>query len=358
MEIDTQPTHSIYPTYDKGAKGLPNIGNTCYMNSALQCMINNPVFKNYFRTRAYEKHLDHSKDQHLLLLQFKDLYDAYWVNGDFNAISKAISTFHALANMIATKQGVELYQVGRQNDVHEFLQFLINSLHEAVAYPILVTIKGTVVNELDALEVKAKTEWGQSHLKSYSQFVEMCSGQLRSQVVCPTCTNSSDSYTPECTFSLEFPPQKKGPVSLYDCLDQFARTEVLGANDMVTCEKCVKKVQAQKQMYFWRMPEVFIVLIKRFDNAGRKINTPVDYPMSLDLRKYCGGYDTKIAGDFRLTGVCNHSGDVGGGHYYAYANGGNGWKKYNDSSVSELTDKEVTSSQAAYCLFYTRSDKL
>lgn len=361
MEINTQANI----IYDKGAMGLPNIGNTCYMNSALQCILNNKAFKEYFRNKAFAADLDQTKISRNIVLQFERVFNAYWTSGNPGILQEELRKFHGVVNMIAAMNGIDLYRVGRQNDVHEFLSFLLNSLHEAVAYPVKVKINGIIKNDVDNLEKQAKVAWAQSHIKSYSKIAEMCCSQQRSCVVCPDCRNASNNFVPEYTISLSIPDKKiiKDPsknVTLDDCLREFAKVEILDSDNKFKCEKCNNNIQAQKTLQIWRMPDVLTILLKRFEfngNVGRKINVPVDYPMDLDLSDFCGGYD-KVRAMYRLSGVCNHSGDVGGGHYYAFANGQNGWKKYNDESVSDLSEDDAIKSQAAYCLFYTRTDVL
>ncbi len=47
---DTQHTNvQVQP----GATGLSNLGNTCFMNSALQCVSNAKYLKNYFQSKDH-----------------------------------------------------------------------------------------------------------------------------------------------------------------------------------------------------------------------------------------------------------------------------------------------------------------
>ena len=71
------------------------------------------------------------------------------------------------------------------------------------------------------------------------------------------------------------------------------------------------------------------------------------------MNKYILGYnsDSYI---YDLYGICNHFGDVGGGHYSAYIKNNNGkWYHFNDTSVEEI-NKENLLSNNAYCLFYLK----
>ena len=86
----------------------------------------------------------------------------------------------------------------------------------------------------------------------------------------------------------------------------------------------------------------------------QKNNVLIDFPINnLDLKEYCIGYD-KNKSVYNLYGVCNHSGNVNGGHYYAYCKNRNSkWYKYNDTSISEIDESRIVSSNA-YCLFYEK----
>ena len=105
---------------------------------------------------------------------------------------------------------------------------------------------------------------------------------------------------------------------------------------------------------FWKFPNVLIISFKRFNNFGVKINNVIDFPIdSLDLSKYCIGYD-KHKSHFNLFGICNHIGSSNGGHYFSYCKNPNGkWYEFNDNNVREIgEDKLVTNN--AYCLFYRK----
>ena len=94
-----------------------------------------------------------------------------------------------------------------------------------------------------------------------------------------------------------------------------------------------------------------IVVLKRFDNRGRKKNNFIKFPFELDLTKYCVGYK-KNSYKYNLISVANHDGSLNSGHYYSYVKNQNGkWYTYNDTVVSQMESSNVVS-QSAYCLFY------
>jgi ubiquitin carboxyl-terminal hydrolase 4/11/15 len=84
-----------------------------------------------------------------------------------------------------------------------------------------------------------------------------------------------------------------------------------------------------------------------------KIETQVNFPMEFDMRPYLIGPQAKSEEPlmYRLYGVSNHIGGLGGGHYTAYARHGDSWHLFNDSSVSAATPEDIVSGEA-YVLFY------
>lgn len=70
----------------------------------------------------------------------------------------------------------------------------------------------------------------------------------------------------------------------------FLQAEQLGEGDSWFCGRCRGHVQARKKLDLWRLPELLVVLIKRFEHArgGRvKLDAPVSFPLSgLNLAPY------------------------------------------------------------------------
>ncbi|KAJ2064415.1 hypothetical protein GGI08_002382 [Coemansia sp. S2] len=154
-------------------------------------------------------------------------------------------------------------------------------------------------------------------------------------------------------------PSKRAPrkITLEECLAEFTRAEKLGEDDPWFCGKCKDHQQATKKFDLWRVPEILVVHLKRFQHSRAwrdKLDAFVDFPLeALDLTQTVVGPN---GGElvYDLHSVCNHYGGLGGGHYTAYARNpeDNTWYDFNDSSVSEVHEPESVKTAAAYMLFY------
>jgi Ubiquitin carboxyl-terminal hydrolase len=122
---------------------------------------------------------------------------------------------------------------------------------------------------------------------------------------------------------------KKLNLDLDDCLDEFAREEQLGEDDLWYCPRCKEHRQARKTLQLWRVPDIFAVHLKRF-SASRgmrdKLDDKIDFPIKdLDLTDRVGDktWITEERGGEKLVydlfAVDNHYGGLGGGHYTAWA---------------------------------------
>ncbi|KAJ2389508.1 hypothetical protein H4S02_002331 [Coemansia sp. RSA 2611] len=146
-------------------------------------------------------------------------------------------------------------------------------------------------------------------------------------------------------------------ITMEECLAEFTRAEKLGEDDLWFCGKCKEHQQATKKFDLWRVPEILVVHLKRFQHSRAwrdKIDAYVDFPLEgLDLTQSVAGPN---GGElvYDLHSVCNHYGGLGGGHYTAYALNPEDqrWYDFNDMSVSEVYESESVKTAAAYMLFY------
>ncbi|KAJ2336916.1 hypothetical protein GGI00_000556, partial [Coemansia sp. RSA 2681] len=149
----------------------------------------------------------------------------------------------------------------------------------------------------------------------------------------------------------------KRKVTLEECLAEFTRAEKLGEDDPWFCGKCKEHQQATKKFDLWRIPEILVVHLKRFQHSRAwrdKLDAFVDFPLeALDLTQTVVGPN---GGElvYDLHSVCNHYGGLGGGHYTAYARNpeDDRWYDFNDSNVSEVLGDDSVKTAAAYMLFY------
>lgn len=159
----------------------------------------------------------------------------------------------------------------------------------------------------------------------------------------------------------------KAALNLESCLKRFSKEEQLDKFNEWYCPSCKKHVQAFKAMDLYRLPEILVIQLKRFEYEEgasfygqrtairNKITSVVDFPVEgLDLSAIVQGPQEQPP-IYDLFAISNHHGGLGGGHYTAYGkNFHNGkWYDFNDSYVKEVRVSELVTA-AAYVLFYRR----
>lgn len=173
-------------------------------------------------------------------------------------------------------------------------------------------------------------------------------------------------------------------VTLDQCLETFTKPERLDEHNMWYCSECNEHVRALKTMELWRLPNILIVHLKRFEFSHGfrrdKLDTFVEFPIDgLDMSKHCAYWNSQrnakendahlfvddlIPAEYDLFAVVNHYGRMGFGHYTAFARKwdeveiSTDWALFDDSSVRNLGDgrsgPDGVVSPAAYVLFYRK----
>ena len=333
-----------------GLGGLVNLGNTCYMNSAIQCLSHTSQLTDFFLNKEFVNDFKtDSKTSNIAKEWYRLLYGLHEDN-----LTVSPKSFYFNVIRLSHEMGIN-FGYGQQNDVQEFLVFLIDSLHEALCKEVIITINGNIKNEIDKLAFKAMTNWKDYFKNSYSKIIQLFYGQMITSIIVDE-TIKSQNYSPICFFTLSIPInlQNGNNINIYDCFDEFTNSELLDGDNKWKDEDGSTFI-AKKKIDIWEFPEILIVSFNRFTNNGSKLTNSIDFPIeNLDLSKYCIGY-SRYKSIFNLYGICNHSGNCNSGHYYAYCKHDNdGWYEFNDSSVSKI-DKNNLVTNNAYCLFYKKT---
>lgn len=297
--------------------GLSNVGNSCYLNAALQCLTYTPPLANYLLSQQHSQACRAQRSCVLCAMQ--------------GHVSRAL---HQPGHVIHPSQALAAgFHRHKQEDAHEFLLFSLNAMQEAC-------LVGN--QQLDA----------QSQDSTFMR--QIFGGYWRSQVECLFCHGLSDTLDPYLDIALDI----KSAHSVAQALEQLVTPERLEGENAYHCSVCQKKTAASRALMLHTSPKVLILVLKRFsDFTGDKNAKEVRYPECLDMQPYMSEVNGTPS-RYTLYAVLVHAGlSCHHGHYFAYIKAGNGqWYKMDDATVVAC-DLASVLHQRAYILFYVQKSE-
>uniref|UniRef100_A0A8C6FPG3 Ubiquitin carboxyl-terminal hydrolase n=1 Tax=Moschus moschiferus TaxID=68415 RepID=A0A8C6FPG3_MOSMO len=333
----------------QGLAGLRNLGNTCFMNSILQCLSNTRELRDYCLQRLYLRDLSHGSRAHTALMEeFAKLIQTIWTSSPNDVVSP--SEFKTQIQRYAPR-----FVGYNQQDAQEFLRFLLDGLHNEVNR-VTARPKSSPEN-LDHLpdDEKGRQMWRKYLEREDSRIGDLFVGQLKSSLTCTDCGYCSTVFDPFWDLSLPIAKRGYPEVTLMDCMRLFTKEDVLDGDEKPTCCRCRARKRCIKKFSIQRFPKILVLHLKRFSESRirtSKLTTFVNFPLrDLDLREFASENTNHAV--YNLYAVSNHSGTTMGGHYTAYCRSPvtGEWHTFNDSSVSPMSSSQARTSDA-YLLFY------
>ncbi|KAK5716613.1 hypothetical protein LTR15_009505 [Elasticomyces elasticus] len=375
---------STTPCAATGLRGIYNMGQTCFMSVVLQCLIHNPLVRSWYLSEGHKSSDCEREACTACALDdiFTDFYGSEKHEG-YGAVHMLQGCWKGGGNLAGYSQ----------QDAHEYLGFILNSLHTAI----------TEDSEENGSSKRRDTK------DCPCPIHQTFSGQLRSTVTCTKCRNVTTAYDPFMDLSLDIRSttilvKKKKltmingtttvkevlPMDLKECLDRFTSAETL-SSDSYHCRKCESNQDARKKLSLSRLPPILPIHLKRFSHSkvsaqSSKVETRIRLPLTLDLGPYLAGPGQRSksnkAGEltnghkpdddlvlenpeeenvssispaepiYELSSVIVHKGKIDNGHYISYNRQGlDGWFRFDDSMVVQVEEREVLGAEA-YMVVY------
>ncbi|GAA5950156.1 hypothetical protein JCM3765_004218 [Sporobolomyces pararoseus] len=337
FSLQSNVTNVVVP-----ARGIRNLGNSCYMSVILQSFFLNPFLRAYFLSDRHNRSLCQRalRGETCLSCEVDGLFSEYYSSTPNEALAPT-KFLHAFWSSSFEALGYA------QQDAHEFLISALNLLHSHSPSPTdnpLKTCPCIIHNTF--------------------------SGRTRSQISCGRCGHQSETFEMFLDLSLDVRDRGAGRDlgRLEDCLKSFTTAEKLPAKyDCAACGNPPE--QASKRLSITALPQVLCVQLKRFEHTslaggggGAKIDTFVQFPLELDMTPYLSSiidYPTLAnksptsQNRYNLLSVVAHEGSLSQGHYTTYARGTDDFFHIDDEKVRRCGLKEVQNSKA-YLLVYSR----
>jgi hypothetical protein len=301
----------VVPRDEKsGSGGIPNVGNTCYMNAVLQII-----------ARIYPDLFSHKRD--VLEDCGQVIVDQLLANEGQVSATEAEAFFHALQDRynVGKRESGQLRAV-QQEDAATVLTFL---LHKAG------------IEEIGFYSTKTHPN------KTYTPTVNTTPtlSTLLNVTLTKTATSMNDlvairirgDYVSEAHWQDSTGPCVKSPA--------IVGIKLSSAN-LQRLTNQILPISAQR----------FCQTDSMDPSTASKITTPITDPFTLTIAPECFIENRGRPYTSSLVGFILHSGSLNSGHYVAYVKQQGKWVEYDDTHVTVLNEKPYEKAQQAYLYCY------
>ena len=264
--------------------GLRNLGNTCYINSMIQCLFSTRMFRDLFLSNEYEKYLN-MNDKHIsnntkklsLSKSLNILFKKMYLNGGCSVVPIA---FLKTCSILRP----DLKIPDDQQDTQEFLMLMLDRLHDELSKQDEIVNKNPklLLYDTDYLKVNEKEykKWFDNNIiaNGLSPIDDFFQGQMESCLQCERCGYSTYNYSSFYVLSLAIPKKQKRftklnkSINLEDCISMYTADEILSGENAWNCPKCCdeKKQKILEKKKSLKKSQNLQVPVKKSVNSHEK----------------------------------------------------------------------------------------
>ena len=341
-------------------QGIENLGSTCAINSLIQVITRNDILRNIILNNTFAA-VDATADT--ISQQLSEIIDLMYVKNNSIVPRKFIHTFYSIFK--------DIFYHGEQIDIGELWTFLSDKISEEI----VGTPKDTdIVSEgladclTDGVIYKDDAEFHNAMIKCkllkkkyeyyYHKFNTKTSVWQRSTqgfylntTRCVHCQTTFYNFEPFTSLNLDIPQQSQPSISLM--IANSLKEEVIHGDWF--CSTCRKNTAYKKSTKLWKLPDVLVIIVKRFMNSNAKNDAPIKINDYLNFNK---GSILSIKKDvvYTFSSTALHFGSLNGGHYAAICNTPDGDILYDDRNVQKIDGDRTNfkdKSETAYMVVYT-----
>lgn len=227
-----------------GLRGIYNAGATCYQNVVLQSFLHNPLLRNFYLSDGHQS--SDCSIPYCLSCAMDDMFQDFYALESTNGYTAAsilsgfwISEKKAFENLVTTKE----------QDAHEFFQFLAEELHERNG---------------DGKRPQSGSEHTCSCIIHQTFY-----GKMQTTTACQNCGGQTNAVQSFLDLSLGVDTlaqrrakktgQKLPALTLNDCLDE---EYVKSDKCEYRCHSCASIQQARRYTNIKRLPNVLSIQLK------------------------------------------------------------------------------------------------